>query len=77
VEKTQCSSLEIYTCRRSCCITILILPIHIFGEAIQKFITYSYSIQIIHILVHWNPVKNREEIHNFFVILIIVISVSN
>jgi hypothetical protein len=37
-----------------------------FGEALvetSKFITYSYNIQIIHILVRWNPPKNGEKTH--------------
>jgi hypothetical protein len=32
---------------------------------LQKFITYSYNIQIIHVLVHWNPVENGEKTHKF------------
>jgi hypothetical protein len=44
---------------------------------LQKFITYSYNIQILHILVRWNPLENGEKTHNFFVILIIVSSVSS
>jgi hypothetical protein len=46
-----------------------IMPTYIFWEAIfqtSKFITYSFNIQTIHILVHWNPLENREKIHNFF-----------
>jgi hypothetical protein len=43
---------------------------------LQKFITYSYNIQIIYILMLWNPLENWEKTHNFFVILIIVSSVS-
>jgi hypothetical protein len=70
MEKKHCSSLEMYNCHRSCWITIFILPIYIFGEVIfklqKKFITYSYNIQIIHILVHWNLLENGDKIHNFF-----------
>jgi hypothetical protein len=33
---------------------------------LQKFITYSYNIQIIHILMCWNPLENGEKTHNFF-----------
>jgi hypothetical protein len=33
---------------------------------LQKFITYSYNIQIIHILVHWNPPENGEKTHKIF-----------
>jgi hypothetical protein len=33
---------------------------------LQKFITYSYNIQIIHILVRWNPLENGEKIHKTF-----------
>jgi hypothetical protein len=33
---------------------------------LQKFITYSYNIQIIHILVRWNPLENGEKIHKIF-----------
>jgi hypothetical protein len=35
---------------------------------LQKIITYSYNIQIIHILMRWNPLQNGEKTHNFFVI---------
>jgi hypothetical protein len=28
--------------------------------------TYLYKIQIIHILVHWNPLENEDKAHNFF-----------
>jgi hypothetical protein len=68
MEKMHCSSLEINTSYRSCWITILVLPIHVFEEAIFKlknFITYSYIIQIMHILVCWNPLENGDKIHNF------------
>jgi hypothetical protein len=50
-----------YGCCRSYWMTVLILPTHIFWEVIietSKFITYSYNIQIIHILVYWNPLEN-------------------
>jgi hypothetical protein len=30
---------------------------------LQKFITYSYSVQIIHILLHLNPLKNGDKTH--------------
>jgi hypothetical protein len=30
---------------------------------LQKFITYSYSLQIIHILMCWNPLENGEKTH--------------
>jgi hypothetical protein len=33
---------------------------------LQKFITYSYNIQIIHILVRWNPPENGEKTHEIF-----------
>jgi hypothetical protein len=102
MEKIHYSSQEMYTSCRSCWITVLVLPTHVFGEAIlqtskkltysysiqihvfgeailqtSKKLTYSYNIQIIHILVHWNPVENGERTHIFFVILIIVSSVSS
>jgi hypothetical protein len=32
--------------------------------------------QIIHILVHWNPLKNWDKIHKKFVVLIIATSVT-
>ena len=32
----------------------------------QKFITYLYNIQIIHIFVRWNHVKKGKKTHNFF-----------
>jgi hypothetical protein len=41
------------------------LPTHVFEEGIietSKFIAYSYNIQIIHILVHWNPLENEDKI---------------
>jgi hypothetical protein len=56
------------TCNNAMCV---------FGEAIlqtSKFITYSYIIQIIHILVRWNPIENGEKTHNFFINLIITSS---
>jgi hypothetical protein len=56
------------------------LPTHNLGKLylkLQKFITYSYDIQIIHILVRWNPLEDGEKTHNFFVILIIVDSVTS
>jgi hypothetical protein len=59
---------------------VLVLPTHVFGEAIiklQKFITYSYNIQIIHILVRWNPLENGNKIHKKFITLIIVNSASS
>jgi hypothetical protein len=43
---------------------------------LQQFITDSYSIQIIHILVHWNPLENGEKTIIIFFILIIVSSVN-
>jgi hypothetical protein len=33
---------------------------------LQKFITYLYGIQIIHNLLHWNPLENGEKTDNFF-----------
>jgi hypothetical protein len=51
-----------------------------FGEAIiqnSKLITYSYNIQIIHILVRWNPPENGKKIHKIFFTLIIVTNISN
>jgi hypothetical protein len=33
---------------------------------LQKFITYSYNIQIMHILVRWNPPENGEKTHKIF-----------
>jgi hypothetical protein len=43
---------------------------------LQKLITYSYGIQIIHNLVPWNPLENGDKTHKFvFPILIIVNSV--
>jgi hypothetical protein len=33
---------------------------------LQKFITYSYNIQIMHILVCWNYPENGEKIHKIF-----------
>jgi hypothetical protein len=47
----------------------LIVPTHVFEEAIlqtSKFITYSYNIQVIHILVCWNHVENGKKTHNLF-----------
>jgi hypothetical protein len=44
VEKTHCSSPEMYTSYRSCWIMVLVLPTHVFGKLyfkFQKFITYS------------------------------------
>jgi hypothetical protein len=35
-EKTRCSSLEIYTSCRSCWLTVLVLPTHVFGEGILQ-----------------------------------------
>jgi hypothetical protein len=58
-----------YTYCRSCWITVLVLPSHVFEEAIlqtSKFITYSYNIQIIHILVSWNLVENGEKTWKLF-----------
>jgi hypothetical protein len=48
---------------------VLVLSTHAFGEAIietSNFITYSYNIQIIHILVHWNPLENGEKTDKIF-----------
>jgi hypothetical protein len=36
VEKTHCSSPEIYTSCRSCWITVLVLPTYVFGEAMLQ-----------------------------------------
>jgi hypothetical protein len=58
----------------------VVLPTHIFGEALlklQKFITYSNNIQIIHILEHWNLLKMRIKSIIFFIILLIVNSISS
>jgi hypothetical protein len=51
VEKTHCSSLEMYNCSRSCWITILVLPTHVLGEALIEaskvhnlFMEYSNNI---------------------------------
>jgi hypothetical protein len=33
---------------------------------LQKFITYSYNIQIMHILVRWNPLENGEKTPKIF-----------
>jgi hypothetical protein len=42
----------------------LVLAYSRFWEAkLQKFITYSYNIQITHILVCWNPLENGDETH--------------
>jgi hypothetical protein len=30
---------------------------------LQNLITYSYDIQIIHILVHWNLLENGDKTH--------------
>jgi hypothetical protein len=38
------------------------MPTHAFGEAIlkaSKIVTYSYYIQMIHILVCWNPLEHN------------------
>jgi hypothetical protein len=67
MENPHCSSPEMYSYCRSCWMTILVQPTHVFGEAIlKKFITYSYSIQIIHFLMHWNPLENGEKAHKSF-----------
>jgi hypothetical protein len=69
MEKTHCSSLEMHSYCKLCLIKILILPTHVFEEGIietSKFIAYSYNIQIIHILVHWNPLENEDKIHKKF-----------
>jgi hypothetical protein len=55
-----------YMSCRSFWIVVLVLPTHTFGEAIiktSKFITYLYTIQIIHIFEHWNPLENGNNIH--------------
>jgi hypothetical protein len=44
---------------------------------LQKFITYSYNIQIIHILLRWNPIENGKKTHNFFIILTVLSSASS
>jgi hypothetical protein len=47
----------------------LVLATHAFGKAIietSKFISYSYNIQIIHILVRWNPLGNEDKTHKIF-----------
>jgi hypothetical protein len=44
---------------------------------LQKFITYLYNIQIIHILVRWNPLENGDKTYIIFFILIIVTSISS
>jgi hypothetical protein len=54
MDKTQRSNSEMYISCRSCWITVLVLPTHVFGKGefkLQKFITYLYNIQIIHILM--------------------------
>jgi hypothetical protein len=33
---------------------------------LQKFISYSYNIQIIHMLVRWNSLENEDNIPKFF-----------
>jgi hypothetical protein len=40
------------------------MPTCAFGETlIQKSITYSCHIQIILVLVHWDPLENGDKIH--------------
>jgi hypothetical protein len=54
---------------RSCWITVLVLPIHAFGEAIieiSKIHNLFIHIQIMHILVCWNPLKNGDKTHKIF-----------
>jgi hypothetical protein len=36
MEKTHYSSQKMYTCCRSCWIMVLVLPTHVFGEAILQ-----------------------------------------
>jgi hypothetical protein len=57
MEKKHYSSLEIYSCCRSCWITVLVLPTHVLEEVI---------IGIIDILLGWNPLENGDEIHKIF-----------
>jgi hypothetical protein len=48
---------------------VLVLPTHVFEEVIielQKFMTYSYKIEIIYILVRWNPLENGDRTHKFY-----------
>jgi hypothetical protein len=41
--------------------------VHAFGEKSKKSnFKNSQLIQIIHILVHWNPLKNGDKTHGFF-----------
>jgi hypothetical protein len=44
---------------------ILVLPTHAFGKAIiktSKIHNLFYSVQVIHILVRWNPLENGNKI---------------
>jgi hypothetical protein len=46
VEKTHCSNPKMYTSCKSCWIMVLVLPTHVFGEAIfQTSKTHDFSIQ--------------------------------
>jgi hypothetical protein len=81
MEKTHCSSPELYTSYRSCWLTILVVPINVFGEAILQtskihnlFIQYPNNtyFSCVGILLK----MGRRPII-FFIILIIVNSVSS
>jgi hypothetical protein len=79
VEKVHCSISKTYNYCGSCLITALLLPTHVFEEAIIETskIHNLFNIQIIYILVCWNPLENGDKIHNLFFILIIISSISN
>jgi hypothetical protein len=51
-------------------ITVSILPTHVYlGKLylkLQKFMTCSYSIQIIHVSMHWNFLENGDETYKLF-----------
>jgi hypothetical protein len=80
LEKTHCSSPEMYSSYRSWWITVLVLLTHVFGEALIEtskihdlFIHYPKNTY----LVCWDPLENGDKTHKKIVSLIIVNSVNS